>query len=92
MADKRYVVTAACAVVYHGDNQATTVHRGGLVPQDIGDDHLQVLLDRGLVEEAASDVQVGGLDPEPDATPAFVAPTDEQKTAAKKVAAAQKAD
>lgn len=72
MADKSYVVTAACAVVYNADRSAAvTVARGGAVPPGSDPEHVQLLLDRGLIAEGES---AGGLDVDPDAAPPFTGP------------------
>jgi hypothetical protein len=87
MADKTYVVKAACAVVYNADRTAAvTVARGGAVPQDVDPEHLKVLLERGLIEEGDAG---GGLDVDPDAAPPFPVPEEEPKA---RKAAAAKAD
>lgn len=70
MADKNYVVTAACAVVYNEDRTAAvTVARGGKVPAGADPEHLKLLVERGLIAEG--DESAGGLDVDPDATPPF---------------------
>lgn len=72
MAEKTYVVTAACAVVYNEDRSAAvTVPRGGKVPPGADPEHVQLLLDRGLIAEGESS---GGLDVDPGAAPPFPAP------------------
>jgi hypothetical protein len=72
MADKTYVVTAACAVVYNTDHsQAVTVQRGGAVPADADPDHVQHLLDRGMIAEGEP---AGGLAAAEDERPPFPLP------------------
>lgn len=86
MADKTYVVTAACAVVYNeGRTAATTVRRGGVVPPGADPEHLKLLLDRGLIAE--SDETAGGLDVDPDAAPPFPAPEEETRSSRRSAAA-----
>jgi len=76
MADKNYVVTAACAVVYNEDRSAAaTVAQGGKVPPGADPEHLKLLLERGLIKE--SDESAGGLQVDPDAAPPFPG-TDEE--------------
>lgn len=77
MADKTYVVTAACAVIYNADRSAAlTVYRGGAVPPGADPEQLELLLARGMVEEGSP---VGGLHVE-DVAPPFPQPeSDEPK-------------
>lgn len=81
MADKSYVVTAACAVVYNEDRSAAvTVARGGKVPPGADPEHLKLLVDRGLIAEG--DADAGGLDVDPDAPPPFPGSGDEKPAGA----------
>jgi hypothetical protein len=86
MADKSYVVTAACAVVYNADHTAAvTVQHGGKVPPGSDPEHVELLLERGLIAE--SDAGEGGLAVDADAPPPFTVPEDDKparKTAAPK--------
>jgi hypothetical protein len=78
MAEKTYVVTAACAVVYNADRSAAvTVQRGGKVPPGSDPEHVKLLLDRGLIAEGEA---TGGLDVDPDAAPPFPAPAAAQRS------------
>lgn len=79
MADKTYVVTAACAVVYNEDRSAAvTVARGGKVPAGADPEHLKLLVERGLIAEA--DESAGGLEVDPDAPAPFPGTDDETET------------
>lgn len=67
MADKTYVVTAAAAVVYNTDHSAAvTLARGAAVPPGSDPEHLQLLVDRGIIEEGEA---TGGLDSPEDEPP-----------------------
>ena len=77
MADKTYVVTAACAVIYNtGRTGAVTIAKGGAVPSGSDPEHIDMLLERGMIAEGEA---AGGVDTDPDAAPAFVAESDEVK-------------
>jgi hypothetical protein len=72
MADKTYVVTAACAVVYSADRStAVTVQRGGAVPVDADPAHVEHLLNLGMIAEGDA---AGGLAAAEDERPPFPLP------------------
>lgn len=56
-----YVVTAPLALIDRQDGTTATIPRGGQVPADVKDEHLQHLLVFNLVGE--SDEPVSGLEP-----------------------------
>lgn len=58
-----YVVTGAMALCDRKDGTTVPVMRGGAVPEDVTDEHLQHLLDVGLVKEAEKGELAGGLEP-----------------------------